>query len=192
MLLDFALLNCEFVLHILKVLGKEFILLSEFLSRNSQLLILFLSIYEVKSNSAKLLFSLIDLVHVRACLESRFLDKLALVVREAIYLLLQVLNLGGLLLVDMLLLGEVVVQALCVPIHLLDADAHRFLFFLGFCQLDFHISQRLLQLVHFRLCYTQLLDKLLAIHHVSRLYNVYFRWEIGILQKNSKPRSNLH
>ena len=47
LLLDFFLLDGEFVLHLFEVLGQEFVLLPEFLPGDGKLLVFFLSIYEV-------------------------------------------------------------------------------------------------------------------------------------------------
>ena len=74
LLFNFFLLLSKFVLHSLKLLGKELILLPELLSSDSKLLVLLSGIDKRRSDSAKFLFAAIDLVHVLGCFESTFFN----------------------------------------------------------------------------------------------------------------------
>jgi len=74
--LNLPLLLVELVLHLLELPGQEVILLSDLLSSDSEDLVLFLGLNKVGSYSAELTFSLVDLLHVIACLKAALLDQL--------------------------------------------------------------------------------------------------------------------
>ena len=109
-----------------------------------------------------------------------------LVVREAVNLLLKVLNLGALLLIYGHLLGQVFRLSLMLLIHLFDSGAESFLLLLSFGKLNFNIPQGLLQLINFCLCHSQLLDDLSRPYDVCGLYHIYVWREPRCLLKKTK------
>lgn len=73
---NFPFLNVILILHGFQFFGQKLILFSELFSGDGQPFIFFLSINQIRSDSAEFFFSLIDFIHVAACLESRFFNQL--------------------------------------------------------------------------------------------------------------------
>ena len=109
-----------------------------------------------------------------------------LVVREAVNLLLKVLNLGALLLVDGHLIGQIFCLSLVLFIHLFDPGAESFLLLLSFGKLNFDVPKRLLQLINFCLCHSQLLDDLSRPYDVCGLHHIYVWRELRCLLLKDK------
>ena len=116
---------------------------------------------------------------------------LGLVIGEAIDLLLQVLDLSGLLLVNLELLGKILLLPVGIFVHLSDPDTLALFLLLGFRQLDLHIPERLLELVHLGLCYPELRDDLLGANDVSGLHHLHLWWELRLLPNNKFMRQIL-
>lgn len=76
LLLILLLHHLEVILHLLQLFCEKIVLLSDLLSGDSQKLVFFLGVDQVGSNSAQFFLSLVDLVHVAACLEPALLDQL--------------------------------------------------------------------------------------------------------------------
>ena len=95
---------------------------------------------------------------------------LTLIIREAVYLGLQVLDLVLLLLVDRDLLGYVVLALLLLGVHRLDLLLQALLVFLALRQLDLNVAETLFQLLYLSHGHAQLLDRLGGADEVRGLH----------------------
>lgn len=82
------LLQAELILHCLELFGQEVVLLSHLLSSDRQTLVVFLSSNEEVANSSKFFLSLVDLLHITACLESTLFHELRNTFYQKYYVLL--------------------------------------------------------------------------------------------------------
>lgn len=196
---NLALLLSELIFHLLQLLRQEIVLLAQLFARYGQLLVFFLGVLQADTDAAQLLLTLINLRLVVASLEATLLDELSyesinelwdkkrtylgLILREAVNLLLQMLNLLLLLLIDLDLPLQVQLAVTLLRVHLVNARLQRFLVFLTLGQLDLYVAQTLLEF--FDLCEsdTQLVYRLGRVHDVWVLHLADLRRELrGALQ----------
>jgi hypothetical protein len=105
----------------------------------------------LRPDAAQLFFSLVDLGHVGARLESVLLHQVLLVVRESIYLFLHFLNLSPLLLGEPHLLCQRLLPSINLRILIIHFCPQIVVFLSGTSQLNLYITQTLLQLFYFGL-----------------------------------------